>query len=63
MNTIEQVKLKKLSPETVKLIRQKMQQLSEKTKSDRERLIKDRMKTKKYEDTAYYQFTEWLERQ
>jgi hypothetical protein len=58
---IKKAKLKKLSPETIKLARQKIKQLSDQMNADRERLIKDVQETVKYKDDAYYQFIEMLD--
>jgi len=58
---IKRVKLKKLSPDAIKLARQKIKQLSDEMNADRERLIKDQRKTEKYKDDAYYNFLEMLD--
>ncbi len=58
---IQKVKLKKLSPDAIKLARQKIRQLSDEMNADRERLIKDEQETEKYKDDAYYQFVEMLD--
>lgn len=58
---IQKVKLKKLSPEAIKLARQKIKQLSDEMDFNRERLIKDEKETKKYKDNAYYKFLEMLD--
>lgn len=58
---IKKITLKKLSPESVKMARHKIRQLSDKMNADRERLIKDEYETAKYKDDAYYQFIKMLE--
>lgn len=58
---IQKVRLKKLSPDAIKLARQKIKQLGDEMNADRERLIKDEQETEKYKDDAYYQFTEMLD--
>lgn len=58
---IKRVKLKKLSPDAIKLARQKIKQLSDKMNADMERLIKDKQETEKYRDDAYYKFLEMLD--
>ena len=55
---IKRVKLKKLSPDAIKLARQKTKQLSDEMSVNRERLIKDKRETEKYKDDAYYKFLE-----
>lgn len=57
----KKVKLKKLSPDAIKLARQKIKQLSDKMNADRQRLIKDEQETEKYRDDAFYQFIEMLD--
>ena len=59
--SIKRVKLKKLSLDTIRLARQKIKQLSDEMKADRERLIKDERETEKYKDNAYYKFLEILD--
>jgi hypothetical protein len=61
LEPIKKVNLKKLSPDVIKLARQKIKQLSDEMNADRERLIKDEQDTEKYKDKAYYQFIEILE--
>lgn len=58
---MKKVKLKRLSPDAIKLARQKIKQLSDEMNADRERLIKDEQETAKYKDEAYYQFVEILD--
>ncbi|MBU2621323.1 MAG: hypothetical protein KKD92_03275 [Proteobacteria bacterium] len=59
--SIKKVKLKKLSPNAIKLARQKIKQLSDEINADRKRLIKDEQETEKYKDNAYCQFIEMLD--
>ena len=54
------VKLKKLSPNAIKLARDKIKMISEELKTDRERLIRDDKDTKKYKDESYYKFVKLL---
>lgn len=58
---VKQVKLKKLSPQTIKLARGKIEQLSEELKADRKKLIQDEGETQEYKDEAYYKFIELLD--
>lgn len=61
LEPMQKVKLKKLSPDAIKLARQKIRQLSDEMNADRERLIKDEQETEKYKDDDYYQFIEMLD--
>jgi hypothetical protein len=58
---VKKIKLKKLSPDAIKLARQKIKQLSDEMNADRERLIKDEKETEKYKDDAYHKFVEMLD--
>jgi uncharacterized protein YwgA len=58
---IKKIKLRKLSPDAIRLARQKIRQLSDEMNADRERLIKDEKETGKYKDDAYYKFVEMLD--
>jgi len=55
------VKLKKLSPDSIKLARAKIKKIGEEIKTDRERLIKDEKETEKYKDESYYNFVKLLD--
>lgn len=52
---------KKLSPDAIKLARQKIKQLSYEMNADRKRLIKDEQEVEKYKDDAYYKFLKMLD--
>lgn len=58
---IERVELKKLSPEAIKLARQKIKQLSDEVDTNREDLLRDEQETQKYKDEAYYKFLEQID--
>lgn len=55
------VKLTKLSPDAIKLARNKIKMISEDLKTDKEKLIKDERDTKKYKDELYYKFVRLLD--
>ncbi|HUT44225.1 MAG TPA: hypothetical protein VMW95_07790, partial [Desulfobacterales bacterium] len=55
------VKLKKLSPEAIKLARAKIKKIGEELKADRKILIKDEKETEKYKDESYYKFVKLLD--
>ena len=61
IDPIKKVKLKKLSPETIKLAREKIKQLSDEMQAERKRLIQDEQGTEKYKDDAYYKFIDMLD--
>ena len=58
---IKKVKLKKLSPEAIKLARQKIKKLSNEMNADSQRLIQDEQDTEKFKDDSYYQFIKMLD--
>ena len=61
LKPIKKIKLKKLSPDVIRLARQKISQLSDEMNDDRARRIKDEKETEKYKDDAYYKFVEMLD--
>ena len=58
---IEKIELKKLSPETIKLAREKIKKLSDGLTTARQLMIKKEHEAEKYKDEAYYQFLELLD--
>jgi hypothetical protein len=58
---IEKIELKKLSPETIKLAREKIKKLSDGLTSARQLMLKKEHEAEKYKDQAYYQFLELLD--
>lgn len=57
---VKKVKLKKLSPETVKQAREKIRKLSDGVNADKERLRQSERERAKYKDDLYYRFLEYL---
>lgn len=55
------IKLKKLSPESVKLARGKIKMLGDEILADMERLIKDEQEIEKYKDEEYYKFIKMID--
>ncbi len=55
------VKLKKLTPDAIKLAREKIKKIGEELKTDKERLIIDEKDTEKYKDESYYKFVKLLD--
>ena len=59
--TIKQVKLKKLSPESIKLARAKIKELGKELETDREKLIQDDKEMEKYKDESYFKFIDMID--
>ena len=58
---IKQVKLKKLSPESIKLARAKIKELGKEIETDREKLIQDDNEIEKYKDESYFKFIDMID--
>jgi len=58
---IQKVKLKKITPEAIKLAREKIKKIGEELKIGKEKLIQDERETEKYKDESYYNFIELLD--
>jgi len=57
----KEVKLKRLSPQTIKLAREKIKKISEEMTADKERLIQDELDMARYKDELYSKFIRFLD--